>query len=59
MVRQLIPVFNDRMTKGVHVMVGVDDGYRYVPRNHHPQNNLRVSYPGYVVSTIFDYSMPP
>ena len=28
-------------------------GYRYVTRNHHPQNNLRVSYPGYVVSMIY------
>ena len=29
-------------------------GYCYVTRNHHPQNNLRVSYPGYVVSMIYD-----
>ena len=29
-------------------------GYRCVPRNHHPRNNLRVSYPGYVVSMIYD-----
>ena len=28
-------------------------GYRCVPHNHHPQNNLRVSYPGYVVSMIY------
>ena len=31
-------------------------GYRYVTRNHHPQNNLRVSYPGYVVSMIYIYA---
>ena len=31
-------------------------GYWYVTRNHHPQNNLRVSYPGYVVSMIYALS---
>ena len=38
----------------VTVMYHGNYGYRYVPIIlHHPQNNLRVSYPGYVVSMIY------